>query len=138
MEILKTWFYHGRIIFLTRLNGKYQLFYKSAGLNDSRTKGAVMPILRLKVSNALDTSPDGLGYGNVFGWIPKAYVWRGTLVSYRHKVRAEFPSNMHGYLDLLEQHDIEVAEIQSDPREINEYCVDYIKGREDYVDWGIK
>ena len=135
MEILKMWSYHFRVIYLTRVDGKYQIFYKSAGLNDSNSEGMVMPILRLKVEGYLGSSPDGLGEGNTFGWMPKAYMYNSMFIAYRAKQFCEFPTNMHAYMKLLADTDTSGIEEQPDPREINKYIADYIKDKGDYVDW---
>ena len=135
MEILKQWLYHERIVYLTKINDKYQLFYKSSGLAGYDSKGMVMPICRLK--DTVETSPDGLGGWNSFGWLPKSYIYKGRFVAYRSKHRSEFPSNMHPFLDTLEEVDTSKAELQPDPREINAECAPYINSKEDYVDWGV-
>ena len=133
MQILKMWLYHERIVFLTKLGDKYQLFYKSSGLAGYDSKGMVMPICRLK--DTVETSPDGLGEWMSFGWLPKSYVYNGRFQAYRSKQRNEFPEHMHPYLDILENIDTSGAELQPDPREINAYCAQYIDTYKDYVDW---
>ena len=133
MEVIKTWEYHQRIIFLTKIGEKYQLFYRSSGLAGYGSKGMVLPHLLLKANK--DSSPDGLGQWMSFGWIVKYYVYGGRYAEYRYKNRSEFPKEMHPYLDELEAMDTTGAEVEPDPRVINNYCIDYIKGIEDYVDW---
>lgn len=135
MEIIKMWEYHQRIIFLTKIGEKYQLFYKSSGLAGYGTKGEVFPHLLLKASG--EVSPDGFGEWMRFGWIVKYYLYHGYFREYRYKQRNEFPDVMQSFLDDLEEVDTSGAEIEPDPRIINDFCADYIKGKEDYVEWGI-
>lgn len=135
MEIIKMWEYHRRIIFLTKIGDKYQLFYKSSGRAGYGTKGEVFPHLLLKASE--DVSPDGFGQWMNFGWIVKCYLYHGDFQEYRYKRRNEFPDAMHSYLDDLEEEDTSAAGVETDPRVINDFCANYIKGKEDYVDWDI-
>jgi hypothetical protein len=131
-EIIRTWEYYERIVFLTKLSGKYQIFYRSSGLAGFGTKGEVFPILLLKDDYA--TSPDGFGKWNPIGWLPKLYFFEGMFQEYRYKKREEFPSNMHKYLDFLEGIKT-YPKSTNDPKIINEYCKKFIKSKEDYVDW---
>jgi len=135
MKILKMWSYHQRVVFLTEIDGKFQLFYKSSGLAGYDSVGMVFPILRLK--DTAETSPDGLGNWMSFGWLPKYYIFDGRVQEYRYKMRREFPENMHPFLDELEAMEIPEIELQPDPRIINAVCNEYIDSIEDYVDWKI-
>ena len=134
MKIIDTWLYHERVIFLTRIDNHYQLFYRSSGLAGHNSKGLVFPILRLKDN---DTSPDGFGKYDAFGWLPKLFVYRGKFQKYRSKIRSEFPENMHAYLDELEKYD-KMPKEENDPSVINKVCNKYIKNKNDYKDWYIK
>ena len=135
LKIIKVWEYHQRVMFLTEIEGKYQLFYRSSGLAGYGTKGEVFPHLLLKDNNS--SSPDGLGDWMSFGWIVKYYKYDGRLQEYTRKNRNEFPSNMHIYLDYLEEQDPTLYDItvEGDPRVINKFCQQYIKTKDDYVDW---
>jgi len=134
MEIIKIWKYHQRLVFLTKIEDKYQMFYKSAGLNDGNSKGSVFPILRLKEKEG--HSPDGFGQWNSIGWLPKLYLHDDRFVEYRYKIRREFPESMYPYMDelesIIENDDMETA---IHPRTINSFVGDYIRTKEDYFDW---
>ena len=133
LKIIKMWEYHQRIIFLTEINNKFQLFYKSSGLAGHGSKGMVMPHMLLKANK--DSSPDGLGEWMSFGWIPKYFIYNGRFQEYRAKARSEFPSVMHPFMDHLETVDTSKAELEPDPRVINNFCIDYITEQGDYLDW---
>ena len=131
-EIIHTWEYYERIVFLTKIFDKYQIFYRSSGLAGFGTKGEVFPILLLK--DNYGTSPDGFGEYNAVGWLPKLYFYKGKFQEYRYKRRNEFPTVMHKYLDFLEGIKT-YPKSTSNPKIINEYCKKFIKSKEDYVDW---
>ena len=135
IEILKIWRYHQRVVFLTQIGDKYQLFYKSTGLAGHGSKGMVLPHLLLKDSSV--SSPDGIGDDMLYGWIPKAYKENGKLVEYYQKVRGVFPKAMWPIMDLLEKLDEKMLDVEDcdEPKEINAYCREYIKTAEDYYDW---
>lgn len=133
LKIIKMWEYHQRIIYLTEIENKFQLFYRSSGLAGHGSRGMILPHMLLKANK--DTSPDGLGPWMSFGWIPKYFVYKGRFQEYRSKRMDEFPSVMHPYMDFLQEVDVTGAEVEIDPRVINNFCVDYITGQEDYLDW---
>ena len=135
MKILHKWSYKHRIVYLTQLGDKFQLFYRSSGLAGYSTKGEVFPILRLK--DNIEMSPDGFGRWNSFGWLPKLYVYNGHFQEYRYKRIEEFPENMHPYMKQLEETDDSDAILEPDPRVINKVCNKYIINKMDYVDWNL-
>jgi len=139
MKIIKMWGYCERIIYLVGIGDKYQLFYRSSGLAGQDSKGMILPHLRLKVTSKYDVSPDGLGFGNVSGWIPKAFICGGHIDTYRSKVMDSFPESMFVYMDELSRVVIpsDIEEIL-DAKEINLFCSEYISSISDYVDWGKK
>ncbi len=134
IEIIDMWEYYQRIVFLTKIGSKYQLFYKSTGMNHKGTEGNVFPILLLKEDKGW--SPDGFGYWNAIGWLPKLFVFGGKFQEYRYKERSEFPKSMHEYMDYLAELNISDLPSIIDPKEINDRARKFIKSREDYVDWG--
>ena len=137
MTIIKVWLYHERIIFLTQIGEHYQLFYKSSGLAGHGSRGKVLPHLLLKTSEG--ETPDGIGGWMPAGWITKAFIQDGFIREYRSKERDAFPLQMHPYLDILENLDLDNydIEMQDNPTEINRYASAYITSIYDYVDWDI-
>ena len=135
MEIIKIWEYHHRIIFLTKIKGKYQLFYKSSGRAGHGSKDMVFPHLLLKANK--EFSPDGLGEWMSVGWIVKYFKYDGRLLAYRHKRLNEFPTVMHSYMKELEDLDLTELDVtvESDSKIINDFCQQYIHSKENYVDW---
>ncbi len=132
MKLIETWLYHGRVIYLTEIEGKYQLFYRSSGkATRLNTRGEIFPHALLKDG---EYSPDGLGTWNAFGWIPKVYVYDGKFQGYQYKIENEFPENMKAYREILKTIDIGHVEEEEDPRVINAFCKYFIKTKEDYVD----
>lgn len=133
LKVIKMFEYHQRIIYLTEIEGKFQLFYRSSGLAGHDSKGMILPHMLLKAER--DVSPDGLGGWMSFGWIPKFYVYKGRFQEYHGKTLNYFPEVMYPYMDFLKEVDVSGAELEPDPRVINNFCVDYIKSQEDYLDW---
>ena len=131
--IIKMWLYHHRIIYLTKISEKYQLFYRSSGRAGYNSEGMVFPHLLLKEGS--ETSPDGFGAWNSVGWIPKCFMYDGRFAEYRYKLRHEFPENMHDYLDYLENYESEDITEEPNPKEINDFCRQFIKSKQDYIDW---
>ena len=125
--------YHHRVIYLTQIGDKFQMFYRSSGLAGHDSTGNILPCYTLKTTYR--SLGDEFG-GMCHGWITKVYK-KGHFVNYYSKDMEKFPLEMQKYFVEIGKYDFTETILEQDnPITINEFVADYIKSGNDWVDWG--
>ena len=135
-KVIKNWWYYERIIYLTQIDDKYQMFYRSSGENDPSSKNAILPCYLLK-------EVDGEWMGDEFndmpyGWIPKTYKAKNGFIPYWSKDENSFPEEMKQYMNAIREYDGKgtfLIEMEEEPKVINDFCRYYIKSDIDWKVW---
>lgn len=138
-KIIQTWLYHERIIYLTQIGTKFQMFYRSSGRAGHNSQGNILPCYLLKEVSSY-SSWMGDEFGSMpFMWIPKVYMKNDNFIPYRTKVENTFPEEMQKYFAKIKEFNktTETNVIFEDqPKPINNFIRDYITDRNLWYDWG--
>ena len=131
-KIIQSWLYHERIIYLTQIGDKFQMFYRSSGRAGHNSKGNVLPCYTLKLT--LRSMGDEFGSMS-YGWIPKVYKEQ-YFKPYFSKDMERFPLEMQKYFKELQNFDFSDTILEEDsPVIINAFVANYIKSDDDWYDW---
>lgn len=121
MEILGIWEYNQRLMIVTVIEKRYQIFYRSSGLAGYDSKGEVLPAGFVNERRT---------FSMVYGWIPKYYYKKSKFqdqdilkeVAYRTKRPEDFPEEIREYMLRLKAMDLEVLVegVENEPVGLNE------------------
>ena len=135
-KVIKNWLYYERIIYLTQIDDKFQMFYRSSGENDPNSVGSIIPCYLLKV---VDGEWMGDEFGDMpYGWIPKVYKVNYGFRPYWNKEENTFPDEMKQYMNAIRDYDGKgtfLVELENEPKVINEFCRGYIESEDDWKEW---
>ena len=143
-KIIQTWLYHQRVIYLTQIGDKFQMFYRSSGLAGHNSEGNILPHYFLKETKEWEAwlgDPQG---GMPFMWLPKIYFQKDAgYIAYYSKVESHFPKEMQKYMNEIRKYNQEVKPddlpkmiMEDSPFVINDFCREYIKSIDDWMQWG--